>query len=504
VTIAPDRTTGMLAGLSWTVTAMISTRLVTLAGLAVLARLLAPDDFGLLAFALAYITYLAAVGDLGTTMALIYWPTRRDEAAQVTFLISVIAGWICLGGTVLLAPVIATFFGNPSGAPVLIAIAWSVPIQALGSTHEALQRKSLRFGAWFVPEVGLAVAKAVIAIALAYAGLGVWSLVWGHLAGHLFRTVLLWVLVPWRPTLSIPWDLVRPMFVYGRSIVAVNVLAVVVHHSDLLIVARLFGVTALGLYQMAAKIPEMTITVLVRAVSSVLFPALSRLHAQGRNPAQTYLATLEGIGLVTVPATVGLILMAEPLVFVMFGQKWAASIPIVRALAAVACFRALGTNAGDFLKAAGRPGTLVVLATIKAAVVIPVLLLAGGGGMVTVALAMVAVAGATMVLDLAVACLLTQTSTQSVLASITPGVAAGTTIAAGLTLANISLPVAAPAVRVTVDLIVAFAAWVGAIRLIKPDLYADALLFVRRAGAGNDSNVDRDNRPRLATSDLGT
>ncbi len=142
-----------------------------------LARLLAPDDFGLLAFALAYITYVTAIGDLGTGTALIYWPSRNDDAPQVTFVISVGTALLCLGGTILLAPAIAAFFGNPAGAPVLIAIAWSVPIQALGSTHDALCRKSLRFRAWFVPELALAAVRRLFRSCLRWVGLGsgAWS-----------------------------------------------------------------------------------------------------------------------------------------------------------------------------------------------------------------------------------------------------------------------------------------------------------------------------------------
>src|SRR5687768_8838101 len=250
-----QRAPTVAAGLAWTLIAMVATRLVTLAGLAILARLLAPGDFGLLAFALAYTTYLTAIGDLGTSAALIYWPSRHSDGAQLTFIVSVVTGWMWLGVTVLCAPAIAAFFDNPSGAPILIAIAWSVPLQALGSTHDALCRKSLRFRAWSGPEFALAAAKTVVSIVLALAGLGVWSLVWGHLAGHALRTVLLWKIVPWRPTLTMPWSMAGPMFRYGRSIVALNMLSALVHHSDLLIVARLLGVTALGFYQMAAKIP---------------------------------------------------------------------------------------------------------------------------------------------------------------------------------------------------------------------------------------------------------
>jgi O-antigen/teichoic acid export membrane protein len=500
VIAASERTPGVAAGLTWVLAAMVSTRLVTLAGLVALARLLAPNDFGLLAFALAYITYVTAVGDLGTGTALIYWQSRKEDAAQVTFAISVATGWLWFGGTILLAPAIAAFFENPAGAPVLIAIAWSVPIQALGSTHEALCRKSLRFRAWLVPELALAAAKAVISIALAWSGFGVWSLVWGHLAGHLLRTILLWMIVPWRPTRRMPWDLVRPMFAYGRSIVAINVLSAIVHHSDLLIVARLLGVTALGFYQMAAKIPEMTITLVVRAVSCVLFPALSGEHAQGRNPAETYLTTLQGVGLVTIPAAVGLVVMAEPLVFILFGARWAPSIPLAQALTVVACLRALGTHAGDLLKASGRPAALVVLASIKAVLLIPALVLAADGGMVTVAQAMVVVTMTTVTLEIAVVCLLTRMSGWSVLASMKPGVAGGAALAGALALVDASLPAVAAPLHVPVSVVIGFAAYGWAVRVVSPEIYGQMRLLGRRLISRDKGETARlPESPRLAS-----
>jgi lipopolysaccharide exporter len=386
---------------------------------------------------------------------------------------------------------------------VLVAVAWSIPIQALGSTHEALCRKSLRFRAWLVPEIGFAAAKAVISIGLALGGLGVWSLVWGHLAGHLLRTILLWTVVPWRPTLRMPWDLVGPMFAYGRSIVAVNVLSVIVHHSDLLIVARLLGVTALGFYQMAAKIPEMTITLVVRAVSYVLFPTLSGEHARGKNPVETYLTTLQGVALVTIPAAVGLVLMAEPLVFVLFGARWAESIPLVQALTVVACLRALGTHAGDLLKASGRPGALVILASIKAAVLIPALVFAADGGMVMVAQAMVVVTMTTVTLEIAVACVLARTPVRSVLASMKPGIAGGAALAGALLLVDASLPAVAAPVRVAAALVIGIIACAWAVHVVSPEIYRQVLLLGERLSSTKRRTGPLPETPRLA-SDLGT
>jgi PST family polysaccharide transporter len=483
VTPSSERAPAVAAGLIWTVTAMVGTRLVTLAGLAVLARLLAPNDFGLLAFSLAYITYVTAIGDLGTGAALIYWPSRNDDAAQVTFIVSVVTGCMWLAGTILFAPAIAAFFDNPAGASVLVALAWSVPIQALGSTHDALCRKSLRFRAWSGPELALAAAKTTVSIVLALAGFGVWSLVWGHLAGHALRTVMLWMIVPWRPTLTMPWRTAGPMFRYGRSIVALNMLSALVHHSDLLIVGRLLGVTALGFYQMAAKIPEMAITLLVRAVSQVLFPALSRACAQGTDAVGTYLTTLRGVALCTIPAAVVLVVMAEPLVSLAFGPQWLPSVPVAQALAVVACLRALGTPGGDLLKASGRPGALVLLAAAKAVVLIPVLMIAAPGGMVSVAVALIGITAVTAVLDVVVACVLTGAPGRSVLVAMGAGVRAGIAVATSLALVDASLPSATPPVFVPVALAIGFIAYAWAIRVVSPETYAEVLLWRRRLAA---------------------
>jgi len=240
------------------------------------------------------------------------------------------------------------------------------------------------------------------------------------------------------------------------------------------------GATALGFYQMAAKIPEMAITLLVRAVSQVLFPALSRACAEGTDAVTTYLATLRGVGLCTIPAAVVLVVMAEPLVWLVFGPKWMPSVPVAQALAVVACLRALGTPGGDLLKASGRPGALVLLAATKAVLLIPVLMIAALGGMVSVAVALIGVTAVTALLDIVVACTLTRVPVRSVLAAIGAGVRTGIAVAIGLALVDASLPSAAPRVFVPVALATGFIAYVWAMRVVSPETYSEVRLWRRR------------------------
>jgi O-antigen/teichoic acid export membrane protein len=220
-----------------------------------------------------------------------------------------------------MAPYIAAFFRNPEATAIVRVLAVAFLIKFLGNTHDALAQKDLRFRARLVPELGLAVVKATVAIALAVAGFGAWSLVWGHLAGLTMWTAGVWFVVPWRPRLTMPRDLVGPMLRYGQGIVGVNILAAIVHHADLAIVGRMLGAAALGAYQIAYKIPEATITVIVWVVGKVLFPSFAKLQHDSSALRRAYLGALTWVSLITIPAAAGLFLVADPLVRAFFARS---------------------------------------------------------------------------------------------------------------------------------------------------------------------------------------
>jgi PST family polysaccharide transporter len=408
-------------------------KLVTLAGIAVLARLLAPAEFGLFAFALVYLAYLETLGDLGSGSALIYWPDRTRDVAQLTFALNLLTGgaWFLL--TWLLAPPVAAFFHSPEAVPVLRALGAAFVLKALGNTHDALCKKDLRFKARLIPEVGLAAVKAALTVVLALAGFGVWSLVWGYLAAMAARAALLWLVVPWRPTWRWPAGLLQPVLTYGGWIVAVNVIAAIVHHMDYVVVGRMLGVTTLGFYQMAYKIPETLVIVLVWQVSLVLFPVLSRVQASGQGVGDAYLTALRYFSLVAVPTAVSVFLLAEPLVVTLFGASWRPSIPILQALAVYTGVRALGTHAGDVLKAQGRPKQLAALAVLKALVLVPALLVAARWGATAVASTMAGVAAATVLLDFALVRRSAGVPVRAILGAIAPSLMPAAVLAGVLT-----------------------------------------------------------------------
>ncbi|HEV8304526.1 MAG TPA: lipopolysaccharide biosynthesis protein [Gemmatimonadales bacterium] len=463
------------AGFIWALLGAGAGKLLALASIAVLARLLAPAEFGLFAFALVYIAYLDTFGDLGTGAALVYWPDRARDVAQVTFALNLLTGvaWFLL--TWVLAPAVATFFHSPEGAPILRALGATFPLTALANTHDALCTKDLRFRARFIPEIGLAAVKAVLTIALALAGVGVWSLVWGHLVATGVRGALLWLVVPWRPAWRWPAGLLRPVLRYGGWIVMVDVIAVIVHHADYVVVGRLLGVTTLAFYQMAYKVPEAVVIVLVWQASLVLFPAFSKAQASGRSLGDAYLTALRYFSLLVVPAAVSVVLLADPIVLTLFGEAWRPSIPILRVLAVYTGLRALETQAGDVLKAQGRPKLLAALGALKALILVPALVVAARWDATAVAATMAAVAGAMTLLDFALVRHTAGVPAGSILGAVATSLLPAAVLAVVLTVWTHAAAGAGSPLALAGGVALGLGAYLVAVRVLSPRVYRRAM-----------------------------
>ncbi len=418
----------------WAFLSTAGSKGVTLIGLALLARLLAPNEFGLLAFAMVYITYAEAIGDLGTGTALVYWPDRREEAAQATFIINTVAGigW-CLV-TLAIAPWVAEFFNAKDGTPIIQVIAFSFIIKFLGNTHDALLQKDLRFRARMVPDLSMAVVKAVLALILAWMGYGAWSLIWAHLAGLATRTVLVWIATPWRPNLTFPRDLFKPMLTYGRGIITVNVLGAVGANADMAIVGHFLGTTQLGLYQFATKVPETTTVILLWVLSRVLFPAFAKMHGEGVSLRRPYLLSSRYITALTMPTAVGTMLLSRQIVLVFFGPAWLPAAPMLVALAAYSGLRCLTTNAGDILKATGRANILARLAYLKTGLTLPAMLIAAQYSATAIAGALAGVTAFNALITLYVASRVVDVRLRQIAAAFFPGTASAA-VMAGVVLA---------------------------------------------------------------------
>lgn len=374
-----------ITGTAWNYSAFALGKALVFLSTILLARLLVPQDFGLVALGLMVLGFLETLGDLGVGPALIYRAEDPERASSVAFGINVVMGSVLTAGVVLGAPLAADFFREPRLVPVLQVLALSVLLTALRNVHASRLNKELAFRRRFVPEIARTAAKGVGSVVLAWLGFGVWSLVWGQLAGEVTATLLYWWAARWRPRLAFDRTIARALLGYGGQIVLLKIIAATLSNIDYLIIGRRLDAVALGFYVMAFRIPELVIVSLCRIASQVLFPAYARLQSDAAALRRGYLKTMRYMALITVPVGVGTAIVASDFVNLFYTSRWAPSIPVMQVLALYSTLQALSFNVGDIYKAIGRPSILSSLGAARLVVAVPVLWFAASHGILGVA-----------------------------------------------------------------------------------------------------------------------
>ena len=376
--------TRTLRGMFWAYGSYVGGRLLVLVSMAVLARLLVPSDFGLVALALVFIAFLETLSDLGLTQALVI----ADDSEVARRVDSVWASSVLIGVALLiviaaLGPVAAAFFHEPRLVALMAVLGLNQFLRSLGTTHYALAQRKLNFRARSFAELADVVVRGGVGIALAVAGAGAWSLVLGYVVGTLTLTVALWLLVDWRPRLRLRRADLSGMIAFGGALTAINVLAAIMGSADDLIVGRVLGTTQLGFYSLAFRLPELLILNLSLVAGQVLFPAMATIDREALPWA--FLRALRYALMIGLPLAVGLLVLAEPLVLAAFGEQWRAAAPAMRVMALWTLMSPIGIIIGTAYKALGRTDILLKLAIAQVVVLIPAVLLVADRGIVAVA-----------------------------------------------------------------------------------------------------------------------
>ncbi len=444
-----------------------------------LARLLVPADFGLVALGLVVINFLDTLSDFGVGAALIYRSENPERTSSTAFTIGLMMGVLLTVAAVLGAPLAADFFREPRLVPVLQVLAVSFLITALRNVHEARLKKDLAFQRRFVPEVGRTAVKGLVSVLLAFFGFGVWSLVWGQLGGSLASTLLYWRVARWRPRLTLDREIVGALLGYGGQIVLVQILGMIHKNVDYLIIGRRLSADDLGFYFMAFRIPDLIIISLCHVVSQALFPAFARLQDDPRALKQGALAMLRYTALITVPAGIGIAVIAADFVTIFYTSRWAPSIPVMQMLALYALFQAISFNVGDIYKATGRPAVLNYLGVAKLALTIPVLWIAAGYGIRWVAVGQAATALVLTLLSLEIACRLLDVRRAEIARALRP--AAMSAVAMGIVLFPLArlLP-PTPAARMPALILAGATAYVATLWWTHRETVEGALALFRR------------------------
>ncbi|QIM21708.1 lipopolysaccharide biosynthesis protein [Phycicoccus sp. HDW14] len=338
----------------FTALAQVVSQGVRFAANIVLARLLIPADFGVVAIALVVVAFLDQLRDLGTGSALIQRPNVDQVLRNSVFVLNLAMGLTLAGGMYVLSGPLAGVLGNPEAAPVLHAFAGIAVVSSLGQIHHSLLRRDLRFGELAVSTTASAVVTAAVSITGAAFGLSYWALVLGVAAGECVDTALVWYFDRWRPTRSISLASLRSIWGYSRNLFMSNMLFFFFNQVDKIIISRFLGAAPLGLYTMAKSTALAPVSSVSSVVAEVTFPAFSRRQSDNAALRTGYLRSSQVVALVTFPALFGLAAVAEPLIHVLLGERWAAAVPIVVWLAPAAAVQSVVSSSAQLMLAKGR------------------------------------------------------------------------------------------------------------------------------------------------------
>lgn len=450
-------------GAAWSYATFLVSKGIALISTLVLARLLAPDDFGLVALALVLMNHLDVINDFGIISAVIWRRGDLERTSDTAFAVSLIVGAVLSATTFVLAPLVAAGYGEPRVAPVLAALSVTFLIASFGSVQDARLRRALAFRRRFVAELAKATAKAGVTIALAAAGFGVWGLVAGQVAGVAVGALGYWVLAGWRPRLALESEVARGLVAYGGQITLLGLLAVAASNVDYVVIGRRQGATALGFYVLAFRLPGLLILNSCSVLSQVIFPVFARVTHDDRSLRGALLRAIRTLAALTVPAGLGIVLVAPDLVTVLFGARWDAAVPVMRWLAVFTVLSTILYNDGDVYKAIGRPAVLNVITAVQLVLAVPALWWAAGSGIEAVALAQVAVAGVVLALRVGVLRHVLHVGVGEVAAALRPVLVSATAMAGSVLLVQVVVPDGAPLVRLALSCVAGAGVYAGSL-----------------------------------------
>ena len=468
-------------GAIWNSLAYWVSKVALLPATLVLARILSPKEFGLLALALVVLTYLDVLRQFGLSTALIQWPDDDDLMVSVAFWLSALFGAVAAAGAVVLAPLIAGFFHQPELTPMLRVLALTFVVDSVAGIYEARIRKRLQFRRRVGPELARAVVKAVTAIALAVLGAGVWSLVVGQLAGSVAAAVMYWSASRWVPAFRFDRSIARSLLTYGWQLMVFAILAIVLKDVDYVIIGRRISADALGYYTLAFRLPELAILGTCYIFSQTIFPVFAKLQRDPVRLARAFLKTVHLLLLMTLPLGVGMSLVAPELVRVAFSERWLLSIPAMRWLALYATAVAIGFVVGDVYKATGRTVMLNVLAVLKLGVTVPVLWVASSYGIEQVAFGQFAVVSAIVALELTVALRILVVPVSRLLATVAPAIVSALVMAGVVVAGRWLFPGGSPVVRLTALTVLGASTYAACVLLLARSTVVD---LIRAGGRG--------------------
>lgn len=350
-----DLSTRVVKGGMWIFAMRFVGRGLAVVRMIVLARLLAPEDFGLMGIALLSLATLETLSQTGYHASLIQKDTDVRGYLDTAWTVSVVRGIVLFLVLSLAAPLIAVFFNTPSAVSIIRIVALSLLLNGFRNIGMIYFEKELELNKKAVFELSAILTNFLVALTLAFFLRNAWALVWGDLAANSVRLVLSYFIHGYRPRLKIEKEKLIELFSFGRWIYFSALLVFLVTKGDDFFVGKMLGAAALGYYQMAFMISNLPTTEISHVISSVTFPAYAKMQSDIGRLHDAYMKVLQVTIFIVMPFAGVLLVLSGELTNIFLGEKWLAIVPVIQVLAVSGLVRAIAATTGPIFHGLGIP-----------------------------------------------------------------------------------------------------------------------------------------------------
>lgn len=335
----------VIKGVSWMSGFRILTRLLSFLKIAVLARVLTPSQFGIFGIATLVLAFLEMLTETGINIFLIQAKQKIDRYISSAWVVSITRGIFVSLCIILLTPFITSFFNTPNASGILLFVSLIPFIRGFINPSEVKLQKDLKFHYEFWFRTSIFTFDAIVCVILVVLTHSVYSLVWGLLAGALLEVILSFIVIKPLPRLQIRKNYFKEIFHKGKWVTAYGFFNYIAQKGDSVIVGRIMGAPALGIYQMAYNISTLPISEVTDVVSKVVFPVYAKIAEDKQRLESAFIkSTLTIVALTCAMGTI-LFLFPREIVLIVLGDKWLSVVPVLRVLVVYGVLRAISGSA---------------------------------------------------------------------------------------------------------------------------------------------------------------
>jgi O-antigen/teichoic acid export membrane protein len=351
----------------WAALAQVAKIASQLTSITVLARLLTPADYGLLAIATVFTNFAFIFKDLGTASAIIQRREMEESSTVSVFWFNLLLGLLIFIGLTSISPWVAGFYRIDALVPVLCLLALAFPLASSGIVHQALMERNSKFREIALIEGCAVTVGLAVAIFCAFAGFGVYSLVLQLLTATILQSLGCWWRSPWRPRGRPSWAGLAGVLGFSGNVTAFQFVNYFARNADAFVIGRLLGATVLGMYSLAYRVMLFPVQNMSYVAARALLPVLSTLHREGKPLAPAYVKSISVIAFIAAPLMAGVFALRVPFVAAVFGARWAGLPELLMWLAPIGFLQSVLSTSGTVFMSLGAPGLMFRLGLLGSA-----------------------------------------------------------------------------------------------------------------------------------------